>query len=146
MPFVTIIIPYKSNLKYLFFALRSIFKQSYKNFKILIIYDDVKKNDLEKIKKFLKKKQYLKFDVKIIINDKNKGAGLSRNIGLKKSKTKYVAFLDSDDIWAKNKLQIQIRFMEKNNLLFSHSSYNIIDSKNKIISQRIAKKKFFLMI
>ena len=143
MPFVTIIIPYKSNLKYLFFALRSIFKQSYKNFKILIIYDDVKKNDLEKIKKFLKKKQYLKFDVKIIINDKNKGAGLSRNIGLKKSKTKYVAFLDSDDIWAKNKLQIQIRFMEKNNLLFSHSSYNIIDSKNKIISQRKAKKKIF---
>ena len=54
-----------------------------------------------------------------------------------------MAFLDSDDIWAKNKLQIQIRFMEKNNLLFSHSSYNIIDSKNKIISQRIAKKKIF---
>ena len=49
-------------------------------------------------------------------------------------------------IFGQNKLQIQIRFMEKNNLLFSHSSYNIIDSKNKIISQRIAKKKFFLMI
>ena len=141
MPFVTIIIPYKSNLKYLFLALKSIFKQSYKNFKILIIYDNEKKNDLEKIKKFLNKKKFLKFSASIIINKKNLGAGLSRNIGLKKSKTKYVAFLDSDDIWLKNKLKIQIDFMEKNNLFFSHTSYNIIDSNNNIISERIAKKR-----
>ena len=141
MPFVTIIIPYKSNLKYLFLALRSIFKQSYKNFKILIIYENKKKEDLEKIKNFLKKKNNNKFIIKIIINKKNKGAGESRNIGLKNSNTKYVAFLDSDDIWLKNKLKFQVSYMEKNNLYFSHTSYNIINSKNKIISERIAKKK-----
>ncbi len=141
MPFVTIIIPYKSNLKYLFLALRSIFKQSYKNFKVLIIYDNKKKEDLEKIKNFLKKKNNNKFIIKIIVNKKNKGAGESRNIGLKNSKTKYVAFLDSDDIWLKNKLKFQVSYMEKNNLYFSHTSYNIINSKNRIISERIAKKK-----
>ena len=56
LPFVTIIIPYKNNLDYLFIALKSIFNQSYKNFKILIVYDDEDKSDLSKIKKFLKSK------------------------------------------------------------------------------------------
>ena len=49
---VTIIIPYKNNLKYLFLALESIFLQTYKNFKILIIYDDEDKSDLKHIKNF----------------------------------------------------------------------------------------------
>ena len=51
---VTIIVPYKENLDYLFAALKSVFKQSYKNFKILIIYDNENKSDLPKIKKFFK--------------------------------------------------------------------------------------------
>lgn len=54
---VTIIIPYKNNLKYLFLALESIFLQTYKNFKILIIYDDEDKSDLKHIKNFLNKKK-----------------------------------------------------------------------------------------
>ena len=60
MPFVTIIIPYKSNLKYLFLALKSVFNQSYKNFKLIIVYDNIYKKDLDKIKIFLKKKNYFK--------------------------------------------------------------------------------------
>tara|TARA_B100000035_G_C20981532_1_gene545665 strand:- start:16 stop:801 length:786 start_codon:yes stop_codon:yes gene_type:complete len=140
LPFVTIIIPYKNNLKYLFPAIKSIFRQSYKNFKIIIIYDDDDKSDLNKIKNFLKiinnKK---KISIKILVNQNSIGAGYSRNIGIKKSKTKYVAFLDSDDLWTKNKLKTQIHFMEKNKQVFSHSSYFIINSKNKIISKREAK-------
>ena len=58
MPFVTIIIPYKSNLKYLFLALNSVFNQSYKNFKLIIVYDDVLKKDLKKIQIYLKKKNF----------------------------------------------------------------------------------------
>ncbi len=139
-PYVTIIIPYKNNLDYLFPALKSILKQSYKNFKILIIYDDGDKSDLPKIKKFLKNivtKKKIPF--KIIVNKNSLGAGYARNVGIKESKTKYIAFLDSDDMWVKNKLKIQINFMEKNNLFFSHSSYFVINSKDQIISKRKAK-------
>ena len=139
-PFVTIIIPYKNNLKYLFPAIKSIFRQSYKNFKIIIIYDDDDKSDLYKIKNFLKNiNNKKKISVKILVNQNSVGAGYSRNIGIKKSKTKYVAFLDSDDLWKKNKLKTQIYFMEKNKQVFSHSSYFVINSKNKIISKREAK-------
>ena len=142
LPFVTIIIPYKNNLDYLFIALKSIFNQTYKNFKILIVYDDEDKSDLSKIKKFLKSKATKrKILFKIIVNKTSLGAGYARNVGIKKSKSKYLAFLDSDDIWAKNKLKTQVNYMEKNNILFSHTSYHIINSNNKIISSRPARKK-----
>ncbi len=139
-PSVTVIIPFKNNIKYLFSALNSVFNQSYKNFKILIIYDDEDKTDLHKIKKFLKSKNNIKFSsIKIEDNKKNLGAGFSRNIGMKKCNTKYVAFLDSDDLWKKDKLKIQISFMEKNKQVFSHTSYSVINNKNEIIHSRVAK-------
>jgi teichuronic acid biosynthesis glycosyltransferase TuaG len=142
LPFVTIIIPYKNNLDYLFIALKSVFNQSYKNFKILVVYDDEDNSDLSKIKKFLKSiNTRKKILFKIIDNKKSLGAGYARNVGIKKSKTKYIAFLDSDDKWAKNKLKVQVNFMEKNKISFSHTSYHIINSNNKIISSRLAKEK-----
>jgi len=141
-PSVTVIIPYKNNLKLLFQTLKSIFKQSYKNYFITIIYDKNDKLDFYQIKIFLKRKYHKKLSsIKIICNKKNLGAGLSRNVGIKKCKTKYVAFLDSDDLWSKDKLKSQIDFMEKNKLLFSHTSFHVINEKNKIISYRIARAK-----
>lgn len=139
-PSVTVIVPYKNRLKLLFAALNSIFKQTYKNYKILIVYDNENKGDLNKIKKFIKSKNN-KFSsiVKIETNKKNIGAGFSRNKGIKKSNTKYIAFLDSDDLWVKNKLKLQIEFMEKKNIVFSHTSYYVVNKKNKIISLRKAK-------
>ena len=142
LPYVTIIIPYKKNLDYLFSALKSIFEQSYRNFKIMIIYDNEDKSDLYEIKKFFKNEVIKKrVSYKIIVNKNSLGAGYARNVGIKKSKTKYIAFLDSDDLWHKNKLKIQVNFMEKNNFLFSHTSFHIINANNKIISSRLAKKK-----
>lgn len=138
MSSVTIIIPYKNNLKYLFYTLKSVSHQSYKNFKTIIIYDDENLTDLPVIRNYLLRK---KINVKIIINKKNLGAGLSRNIGIKFSKSKYIAFLDSDDTWHKNKLKLQVNFMKEYDLLVSHTSYNIINSKGKKISFRKAKKK-----
>ena len=141
-PSVTVIIPFKNNIEYLFSAINSVFNQSYKNFRICIIYDNEDRTDLNKLKKFLKGKYKKKKKfVKIEINKKNLGAGNSRNIGIKKCKTKYIAFLDSDDLWNKNKLKIQINYMEKNNKVFSHTSYKIINGENEVISSRVAKSK-----
>lgn len=143
-PSVTVIIPFKNKVQYLFSALMSVFNQSYKNYNIIIIYDNDDKTDLKKIKKFLKdnyrsKSKLVKFEV----NKRNLGAGYSRNKGIKKSKSKYIAFLDADDLWKKNKLKVQIKFMEKNKKVFSHTSYYIIDEKNKVIKFRIAKSKIY---
>ena len=145
MSVVTIIIPYKNNLKYLFLALKSIFAQTYKKYKILIIYDDDDKTDLQRLKKYISKnKKNKKYSINIIINKKNLGPGQSRNIGILNSNTKYVAFLDSDDTWHKDKLKKQILFMKKKDLVISHTSYVVVDSQDKKISNRVAKNKIYL--
>ena len=125
---VSIIIPFYKNLKYLSKSINSIKDQSYKNYEIILIYDDENKNDLNIIKKKYKNLKKLK----IFTNRKNFGAAKSRNIGMAKSKGNYIAFLDADDYWKKNKLFEQIKFMKKNFIDFSFTSYKIINNKNQI--------------
>ena len=130
---VSIIIPYFKKKKYFLKTISSIKSQTYKKFEIIVIYDDIDKSDLNFIQKLSVTKKF-----KLIINKKNLGAGLSRNIGIKKSKGFYLAFLDSDDLWTRNKLEYQINFMEKKKISFSHTSYSIIDSSGKNIGFRNA--------
>lgn len=128
---VSIIIPYYK--KKLFFkkTIDSIKNQTYKNFEIILIYDDSNRSDLIFVKKTLKKIK----NKNIIINKKNMGAGISRNYGIKKSKGKFLSFLDSDDVWDKNKLKKQIKFMKNNCLEFSYSNYSIIDEKGILLKK-----------
>jgi len=120
---VSIIIPYYKKKDYIKKTINSILKQTYKKFEIIIINDEP--GELSKnILSFLKKKDSR---IKIINNKKNIGAGKSRNKGINIAKGKYIAFIDSDDLWKKNKLLKQIEFMRKKNIEISHTSYEIID-------------------
>jgi len=135
MSLVTIIIPYFKKKNYIKLTIKSILKQKFQKYEILIVYDDDDKSDLSLIYQIKK----LDNRIKIIINKKNIGAGLSRNKAIKVSRGKFIAFLDSDDLWDPLKLQTQISFMKKNNVNISHTSYYIIDKNNKKISHRTAK-------
>jgi len=135
MSLVSIIIPYYKKKKYIELAIHSVIQQTYKNFELIIVYDDENKEDLNLLKKIIKKDKR----IKLYINKKNLGAGRSRNKGIKLSKGSLIAFLDSDDLWTRNKLKRQILFMKKNLIDISHTSYHIINSNNKIIGSRRAK-------
>ena len=115
-PLVSIIIPYFKKRSYIDKTLKSVIAQTYKKYEIIIIYDDINLQDYF----YLKRKYIKKKNIKILINKKNLGAGYSRNKGIINSRGKYIAFIDSDDLWHKNKLQYQIKFMENNNILISH--------------------------
>ena len=104
-------------------------KQTYKYFEIIIIYDDEEKEDL----KFIKKLASIDKRIILMINKKSLGAGLSRNKAIKKAKGSYISFIDADDLWKINKLELQIKFMKKNNFLISHTNYKIINKQNKIL-------------
>ena len=132
---VSVIIPYYKKKFFFLNTLKSALNQTYKNFEILIIYDDPSRTDLEYIKKIIK------FNKKItlLINKKKLGAGYSRNIGIKYSKGGYIAFLDADDLWNRKKLAIQIKFMKKHNVNFCHTSYKIINEQDKLLGSQIAK-------
>ena len=142
MELVSIIIPYYKKKKYINQAIDSVIKQTYKNFELIIIYDDENKEDLSFLKKIIKKDKR----IKIYINKKNLGAGRSRNKGIKLSKGSIIAFLDADDMWLHNKIQKQIFFMKKNGINASHTSYTIINSNNKIIGSRNAKDMSYKLL
>mgnify|MGYP006076140247 FL=1 len=135
MNLVSIIIPYYKKKKYIKKTIKSIINQTYQNLEIIIIYDDPNTNDLD----FIKYLKNLDSRIKLIINVKNIGAGLSRNKGIQIAKGKFIAFLDADDLWKRNKIETQLNYMKKNKLKISHTSYKIIDKKNKIIGKRKAK-------
>ena len=135
MDLVSIIMPYYKKKKYIELAVNSVIQQTYKNFELIIVYDDENKEDLNLLKNLIKKDKR----IKLYINKKNLGAGRSRNKGIKLSQGSLIAFLDADDLWTRNKLKRQIFFMKKNLIDISHTSYHIINSDNKIIGSRSAK-------
>ena len=134
MDLISVITPYYKKKKFINQTINSVLRQTYKNFELIIIYDDKNKSDLTFIKQITKKDKR----VKIIDNKNNMGAGKSRKKGIKLSKGKFLAFLDADDCWNRNKLKEQISFMNKNKIKISHTSYFIIDSTNRIIGNRKA--------
>ena len=134
---VSVIVPYFKKKQYIHQTINSIKLQTHKNLDIIIIYDDEDHNELEIIKNISNKDKR----IRVIVNKKNLGAGLSRNIGISKAKGKYIAFIDSDDVWKKNKVEYQLKYMIKKNLDISHTSYEIL-SKNK--KKKKLKAKTFI--
>ena len=138
MDLVSIVIPYYRKKEYIKQSINSVLNQTYKNFEIIIIYDDEELIEWNYLKSIIKSNKR----IKLIRNKKKLGAGLSRNKGIKLSKGKYIAFLDSDDYWNKNKLKAQINFMNFNKYSISHTTYQIINQNNKKISIRRARSFF----
>ena len=137
MILVSVIIPYFKKKNFIKKTINSIKKQTYKNLEVIIIYDDENYSDL----KFIKKLKKLDKRIKIIINKKSQGAGRSRNIGMSIAKGKFIAFLDADDLWKKNKVKLQLKFMFKNDLKISHTTYEILKENQK--TRKIMKAKIF---
>ena len=133
---VSVIIPYYKSEKYIFKTVDSVIKQSYKNWEIIIVDDE---NSLHS-KIVLNLIRLKNHKIKIFTNNSNKGVSFSRNVGIKKSKGKFIAFLDSDDYWKKNKLKKQVSFMVKNKAKASFTSYTCKDERGKFLYNVIAKK------
>ena len=130
---VSVIIPSHNSSNYIQKTIDSVLCQTYKNFEIIIVDDGSLDNSVEIIKKYaLLDKRLVLFDLK-----SNFGVSYARNFGISKSKGDYYCFLDSDDLWDKDKLKLQLSFMQKNNFLFSFTSYNLINSKNMVIKKKI---------
>ena len=120
---VSIIIPVY-NVKHLIDeTINSVFSQSYKNWELILVDDLSTDGCYEYLKN-----EYSKYSQIIVIqNEFNSGAGYTRNKGLNIATGRYIAFLDSDDIWAEDKLKEQITFMQEMNAPISHTSYVFIN-------------------
>ena len=135
MPFVSIILPYYRKINYVKRTINSILSQSFKDFEIILVYDDEDLQDLYIIESDFKNHS----KIKIIKNSKNLGAGLSRNNGIKHATGEIIAFIDSDDFWQQDKLEKQTKFMQENNYDFTFCNYDKIISEKKTIKVKSSK-------
>ncbi len=125
-PIIDIIIPNFNKAKYVKQCLDSIISQTYKNWKIYFIDD----NSNDETKEVLKDFENID-NIKIIYLKENKGPSYCRNLGIEQSSSEYLAFMDSDDFWPENKLEIQIKAMVKNDYNFTYTDYFFFFNNNQ---------------
>mgnify|MGYP005986825979 CR=1 FL=1 len=119
-PTVTIITPVYNAEKFLAETLDSILSQVFTHWEAIIINDNSSDNSLEIAERYVN----LDSRFKIINNTKSGGAAKARNIGIDAAQGRFIAFLDSDDIWANDKLEKQINYMLVNKVGFTYSNYS----------------------
>ena len=137
IPFVTIITPSFNSEKHISLTIESIIKQTYENWKLIIIDDFSKDNSVNVIKSYI----FEDDRIQLIQNPSNRGAAFSRNVGLSESKSDYIAFLDSDDLWEKDKLKKQLFFMKDNNFSFSFTGYSIVNDLGEFKGETVDTKQ-----
>ena len=107
--------------------------QTYTNWEMLIVNDCSKDNTAEIVQSYAAKDKR----IKLINLKQNSGAAVARNTAIQNAKGRYIAFLDSDDLWKKEKLQKQIEFMKQNGYAFTFTEYQYLklnpDEKIRII-------------
>ncbi len=137
--------PLYNTERYLKTAIESILAQTYTNWELLITDDCSSDGSVAIVE------SYMEHDsrIKLFHLNKNSGAAMARNLSLCNASGRFIAFLDSDDIWAKNKLEQQVKFMIDNNYKFSYTNYyeknNSKNCNDYIISgpSKITKIKMF---
>ncbi len=104
-PMVSVIIPVYNRKEYIQETLDSVLSQSFQNLEVIVVDDGSTDGTLDILKSYGKRIK--------LFRQKHAGRGVARNLGIKKSQGKYLAFLDSDDVWLKHKLKLQVEILEK---------------------------------
>lgn len=131
---VSIITPSYNSSKFIKDCVASVFSQTYKNWEMIIVDDCSKDNSKEIISELSTKDKR----IKPIFLAKNVGAAEARNTAIRQSKGKYVAFLDSDDLWNPKKLEKQLSFMYENEIAFSYTNYQFMSENGEDLSNIIS--------
>lgn len=136
-PLVSIVMPAYNCELFIGTSIVSVANQTYKNWELIVIDDCSTDKTAEIIEKFVMKDSRIKY-FKL---DRNSGAAVARNNAVELSKGKYIAFLDSDDVWFRSKLSKQVELMESNNIGFTCTSYTKIDEQGQSLNRIITAKK-----
>lgn len=117
---VSIIMPSYNTADYIGASIQSVRNQTYQNWELIIV-DDCSTDNTDAVVA-----QFVDSRIRYLKNQKNSGAAVSRNYALREAKGRWIAFLDSDDLWVPEKLEKQIAFMQSHGYAFSYTNYEEI--------------------
>ena len=122
---VSVITPTFNDELFIKDTIESILSQTHKNVEVIVVDDCSTDNTLNIINSFNDSR------IKLIRNTTNQGAAYSRNLAISKASGDYIAFLDGDDLWMKDKLSKQLQFMLENNYTFSYTKYSVMNGDHR---------------
>lgn len=125
----SVILPVYNSAEYLDITIQSILNQTYRNLEVIIL-DDCSSDDSFYI---AKKYAFLDNRIKVIKLKFNQGCAEARNLGLKEAMGDYIAFIDSDDVWQPNKLEKQIKILQRGDVGLSYTAYNIVNDEGNMM-------------
>lgn len=128
---VSIIMPSYNSSLYISKTIDSVIFQNFKNWELIIIDDCSTDNSVEIIK------EYVNTDIriKLLKLEKNAGAAVARNRGIEEASGRFIAFLDSDDLWHPEKLNKQVNFMLENDYAFTYTAYHKVNEYGEYLSK-----------
>ncbi|WP_300278913.1 glycosyltransferase family 2 protein [Peptacetobacter sp.] len=130
---VSIITPMYNSERYIVSTIESVLNQTYKDWEMIIVDDCSTDSSSEIAKSYSEKDERIKY----IRTEKNAGVSNARNVALKMATGSFLAFLDSDDTWEKEKLEKQIDFMKKNEYVITFTAYELMDENSNKIHKEI---------
>ena len=135
---VSIIMPSYNTAKYIDETINSVLKQTYTDWELIIV-DDCSTDETDAIvSKYLTDER-----IKYLKNEVNSGAAITRNRALREATGKWIAFLDSDDLWQPEKLEKQLKFMADGGVAFSFSDYEVIDDVGSVKTVFVPRKDLY---
>lgn len=120
---VSVITPSHNAARFISETIQSVLNQEYTDWEMIVVDDCSTDNSVSIIHSFVEQDRR----IKLIQLSENSGAAVARNAAIKASQGRYIAFLDSDDVWLPDKLEKQIAFMQENDVAFSYAAYEKID-------------------
>ena len=126
---VSVILPVYNCQKYLKHSIQSVLNQTYENWELIVVDDASTDGSLAEARRLAENNP----KIKVFSMPENKGVSACRNFAIEHAKGRYLAFLDSDDLWAKNKLSAQLMFMNQKKAALSHTSYSFVNEKGRIM-------------
>ncbi|ALR93065.1 glycosyltransferase family 2 protein [Vibrio sp. Vb5031] len=125
---VSVIMPTYNSTGTVVESIQSVLSQTYKNWELIIVDDRSTDNTWQVIQTYADKYD----NIRVYQNKENLGAGASRNFAIKKARGRFIAFLDSDDLWTEDKLAEQIPFMLENNYPLTYTHYSRFTSEEEL--------------
>lgn len=130
---ISIITATYNSEKFIRQTINSVLSQTYKNWELIIVDDASSDGTISIINTFLQ----VQSKITLIENESNQGAAISRNRAIEIAQGDFMAFLDGDDIWKPNKLELQLAFIQKHNLAVCYSSYDLMDEQGNLLEKTV---------